>query len=203
MANLSKKDILINLKKSKLDERLVITPLLNEKQIADGAIDLRLGTEFIVTKRTEFLGLDPAKRNKGKSRNVYQELIKVDFKNKFVLHPNQLVLGSTLEYISMPKTLSAYVLSRSSWGRLGLIIATATYVNAGFKGCLTLELENLGEVPLALYPGLRIAQLVIHELSSEGSYNGQYLNPTGPEFSKALEDSEIDFWAPQKVVKSN
>jgi dCTP deaminase len=182
-----------------LEERLVITPLLNrKKQITDGAVDVRLGTEFIIIKRTSMLGLESKEASPAKiKKNIrdYQERVKIRIREEFILHPNQLVLGSTLEYISIPNNLSAYVLTRSSWGRLGLIIATATYVNAGFKGCLTLELENLGEVPIALYPGTRIAQLVLNKLEGKGKYKDRsYMYPTGPEFSKAYEDDELDIW---------
>lgn len=108
-------------------------------------------------------------------------------------------MGSTLEYISLPTKLSAYVLGRSSWGRLGLIIATATTVSPDFKGCITLELINLGEVPILLYPGVRIAQLVIHTVEGEGKYKGRYSCPTGPEFSRIYKDDELDFWVTDTI----
>ncbi|GAH46269.1 unnamed protein product, partial [marine sediment metagenome] len=87
--------------------------------------------------------------------------------NDFILHPNQFVLGITLEWIHFPKDLAGYVIGRSSWGRQGLIIATATGVHPGFSGCLVLELSNSGEVPIHIYPGLRIAQLFVHRLETE------------------------------------
>lgn len=85
----------------------------------------------------------------------------------FVLHPRQFVLGETLEWIHLPADLAAFVTSRSSWGRDGLIIATATGVHPGYSGILTLELTNLGEIPLRLYPGLSVAQLFIFEVLAE------------------------------------
>ena len=197
MTNLSKFKIIECMERTDISNRLVISPLLNkELQLADGAVDVRLGTQFIIIKRTEFMGLDPKDRLKIKERiRNYQEMVRVKFQYPFILHPNHLVLGSTLEYISIPNDLSAYVLTRSSWGRLGLIIATATYINSGYKGCLTLEIENIGEVPLALYPGTRVAQLVLNRLDGVGEYQGSYKCPTGPEFSKAHEDKELEFWA--------
>jgi dCTP deaminase len=183
--------------------RLVITPLLDrEVQTKDNSVDLRLGNEFIITKRTSFPYIDVAnKKVIEKDIGQYQERIIVGFKDQFVLHPNQLILGSTLEYISLPNKLSAYVLGRSSWGRLGLIIATATTVSPNFKGCITLELINLGEVPIILYPGVRIAQLVIHTVEGEGLYTGRYSCPTGPEFSRIYRDEEIEFWGQRKTKK--
>ena len=188
------------MEKRDLGERLIITPLLDkEKQITDGAVDIRLGTQFIIIKRTEFMGLNPGEKTEVIRRKIrhYQEMVQINIEEEFVLHPNQLVLGSTLEYISIPYYLSAYVLTRSSWGRLGLIIATATYVNSGFKGCLTLEIENIGEVPLTVYPGIRVAQLVINTLEGRGEYRGAYKFPIGPEFSRAYEDDELRIWTPK------
>ncbi len=105
------------------------------------------------------------------------------------------MLASTLEYLSFPSGLGGYVLTRSSWGRLGLIIATATFINPGFKGCLTLELLNLGEVPLVLHPGTRVAQLVLHTVEGElGVHKSRYALPTDPEFSRIYDDQELRFW---------
>jgi dCTP deaminase len=70
----------------------------------------------------------------------------------------------TLEWLRIPKNLAAYVVGKSSWGRAGLIIATATGVHPGFKGCLTLELSNVGEIPIAVQPGIAICQLFVHHL---------------------------------------
>lgn len=198
MSTLSR-DKIIQYMKRPLPERLVVTPIFNlDKQLSDGALDVRLGNQFIVIQRTSFLGIDPSEKKELKSRiGQYQAKINVNFQESFVLHPNQLVLGSTLEYIALPNDLTAYVIGRSSWGRLGLVIATATFVNPGFKGCLTLEMENLGEVPLTLYPGLRIAQLIFHTLKGRGEYGEDrtYQYPTGPEFSKIYGDKELEFWA--------
>ena len=68
----------------------------------------------------------------------------------------------------------AYVIGRSSWGRLGLVIATATMIQPGFHGTITLELTNVGNVPLVLLPGTRIAQLVFHHV---GANEGNHATP--------------------------
>lgn len=203
MGTLPKKKIIKFMKRPRLRDRLVITPILDfDEQIKDTAVDLRLGTEFIITQKTTFPGLDPKDRDKiRKDIGNYQKLITVGLRNPLILHPNQLVLGSTLEYICVPEDLCGYVIGRSSWGRLGLIIATATFVNPGFKGCLTLELENIGEVPLFLYPGLRIAQLIFHTVDGKGEYKSRYSFPVGPEFSRVYEDKEMEFWVPRNEIK--
>ena len=87
------------------NEALVITPLLDpSQQVGDCSVDLRLGNEFIVTRKTSFPAVDPTKIGQGEKKvESYQEKIRLRFHEEFVLHPNQLVLGSTLEYVALPK----------------------------------------------------------------------------------------------------
>ena len=84
---------------------------------------------------------------------------------QFVIHPNQFVLGETLEFVKLPSDMMAYVVTRSTWGRTGLIVATAVGIQPNFRGVITLELRNLGDVPLNLYPGTKILQLFFHTVT--------------------------------------
>lgn len=178
------------------EKSLVVTPLLDiEQQIGDASIDVRLGNEFIIIRHTNLPSVDPTARNNIQAEiGQYQERIRIGFGERFVLQPRQLVLGSTLEYVALPPDLTAQVIGRSSWGRLGLIIATATAVAPGFKGVITLELVNEGQVPLILYPGVVIAQLIFEETTGDTSYKGRYNYPTGPQFSRIHEDNDMEFW---------
>ena len=187
------------------DDPLVISPLLDTKQVGAASIDVRIGHQFIILQRSVVPHIDPSNPEELRE-SLYrtQQKVRVQTKQPFVIHPRQLVLGATLEYISMPKDLAAMVEGRSSWGRLGLMIATACSVAPGFKGCITLELVNDGEVPIVLRPGIRIAQLVFFETAKDADYrrsdasqNGQvkYDCPTGPEFSRIHRDAEIKFWS--------
>ena len=119
---------------------------------------------------------------------------KVPYGDELVLHPGQFVLGGSLEYVSMPRDLMGYVISRSSWGRLGLVIATATGVHPGFRGCLTLELSNLGEVPILLRPLYRVAQLFLHTSAaseSDETVVSRFDGAVGPESPAARPDAEL------------
>lgn len=178
------------------EEGLVITPLLEpEEQIGNCSVDLRLGNEFIIARKTSFPAIDPTRSEDIELKiEQYQEKIRLRFHEKFILHPNQLILGSTLEYVSLPNNIAAYVIGRSSWGRLGLIIATASFVAPCFKGSITLELVNLGEAPLILYPGVRITQLVLHLVEGEEEYRGKYKCATGPEFGRVHKDKDMPFF---------
>src|SRR2546430_5523893 len=145
---LPRDEILRRLFDPKLDSRLFLVPLFGDEGVGNGTIDLRLGPEFVLSKRTRYAGLDPLEGvSKGpawtqefRSRLAdYQEKISLRLGKGITLHPQQFALGSSLEYARLPYDIGGYVLGRSSWGRLGLVIATATMVHPGFFGSITLE----------------------------------------------------------------
>ena len=177
------------------DKTLVVTPLLNRKQVGASSIDIRLGNEFIMVRKTRLSGIDLADRSRlWAELRKYQARTRIRYGEAVVLHPGQLVLGASLEYLLLPNDVGAYVIGRSSWGRMGLVIATATAVGPGYCGSPTLEIVNLGELPLSVYPGVRIAQLVFHRGEGKGVYIGGFNYATGPGFSRVFEDPELDFW---------
>jgi dCTP deaminase len=181
-------------------ERIYLTPMVNSKeQIGFGALDVRLGTEFIIFKRTKYSLLDVCEgdaKDIGWKIGRFQEKVFVPLGKKLILHPQQLVLGSTLEYLKMPKDLTAEVIGRSSWGRLGLIISAATLVHPGYTGVVTLELANEGDTPIALYPGIRIAQLIFLKIlplkNTEKLYTSKYSAAVEPSFSLLHEDLDLN-----------
>lgn len=169
-----------------LERRLVVMPMLDrDTQVGPASIDVRLGTRFRVLRRTEGSGVDP-RRDLQAELERGQDEVTVAFGQPLWLHPGQFVLGSTLEFLRFPSHLGGYVVGRSSWGRVGLLVATAIMVHPGFAGSLTLELVNHGEGPIALYAGTRIAQLAVHSLddATARAYLGRYVGPTGPEIAK-------------------
>ena len=152
-------------------EKFFIRPTPNLQELGNSgaaSIDLRLGTWFVTLPRTRFTHLDvldqlrPGETDAAKLAKTHY----VPFHKRFILHPKDFVLGVTLEWLRMPNKLAGYVVGRSSWGRRGLIIATAAGVHPGFTGCLTLELSNVGEVPVALMPGMTICQVFFHHVDS-------------------------------------
>ncbi|MFW9880025.1 MAG: dCTP deaminase [Candidatus Thorarchaeota archaeon] len=175
-------------------KRITITPLISEKQINGSVIDLRLGTEFILTKKTKFSSLDLREDDLEMKIKRYQEKVIINIGDNLILHPNQFVIGSTLEYLKLPNDIIAYIIGRSSWGRLGLIIATATLIHPGFAGVITLEITNVGEVPISLYPGLRIAQISFHLCDFKHKIiakpKSKYFGSTGPSFSEIYRDED-------------
>ena len=174
---------------------LVISPHSDIKTIRESgsaSIDLRLGTWFVKLRqaRIEFLevGQDLAEAQLAETHYV-------PFGEKYLLHPRSFVLGITLEWLRLPKDLSAYVIGKSSWGRRGLIIATATGVHPGFPGCLTLELTNVGEIPIKLQPGIEICQIFFHEVCkpvSEQIDQSQFVGSRRPKLGKIKLDKIAD-----------
>jgi len=179
-----------------LVDRLVITPILEwERQAKPGncTIDLRLGQRLRVPRRTKLDCLDHLSDDYPRNIGRYKDDHHVFIGDYFVLHPRQFVLGETLEWIHLPRSLGAYVIGRSSWGRDGLVIATATGVHAGYSGVLTLEITNLGEIPVRLYPGLCIAQLFIHTVLHDKGVKpalSRFAGATSPESADAAADEK-------------
>jgi dCTP deaminase len=190
MSVLTKNKILDELEDGKDGKGLIITPL-SLKQIGPSSVDLHLGNEFIIFRRASIKCVDVEDAEKlVQNVHKYQEKIRISKKDNFILHPGQLVLGATQEYIALPEDISAVICGRSTWGRTGLIIATATQIATSFKGCITLELVNDGEIPLVLYPGLRVAQLLLYRTEGKCFDVGSYQFQTGPKFPKIEKERE-------------
>lgn len=166
MSALSKTAILERLTK----RDLVISPLLTSEQVGASSVDLRMGTVVLIARAGRQSHVNPAayltpKAHEGiESRKQKHERFEVPFGESFLLHPGSLALVPTLEWVKIPDDLQGIVTARSSWAREGLNIATATIINPLYRGIVTLELANFGEIPIRLCPGLRIAQLALYDL---------------------------------------
>lgn len=192
MSTITKDEIATRLQ-DKGPKRLVITPILSKTQIGDASVDVRLGNQFIVFRTYRLGAFKPHHTETAEVRRIQQRQV-IRFGQHFVLHPRMLTLASTFEYICIPGDLECQAEGRSSWARIGLQIATATSVEPGFKGVLTLELSNLGTAPIELFPGVRIAQLFFHqalpEIKQPYGTKRKYLSPVGPQFSRIYNDDD-------------
>lgn len=147
--------------KRRLAKDLVVSPILDpDSQIKDCSINLRLGMNIIIPRLSEHQAIEP--RNLSEHEVLkFQRIRQLLFGEKFVIHPGRMILASNFEFIYLPEDVCGFVLSRSSYGRLGLLVATATFVHPNWTGCLTLELVNKGELPILLSCGDPVAQLVL------------------------------------------
>jgi len=145
------------------------SPVPIEEQIGPASLDFRLGNTFSYYKKDGLTLIDPKKSVDPK--HIHTVTINDD--TPFILHPRQFVLGVTLEKITLPTDLVARCEWRSSIGRLGIIIhSTAGYIDPGFSGTITLEITNINEIPIALYPNMRIGQFAFERI--EGTVDIPY-----------------------------
>jgi dCTP deaminase len=168
---------------------LKIEPLVDDRvQIQPASVDLRLSAEFIVYRPGEISCLDP---KAPETLTDAAERVFVRDGEAFTLHPGDFALGSTLESVSIPADLVGQVDGRSSVGRLAVVVhATAGLIDPGFSGQITLELSNIGRIPVRLYPGTRIAQIILQQMTSPaerpyGKERGSsYSAQSGPQVSR-------------------
>ncbi len=180
---LSDRDIRANINSGKIK----VEPCDLETQLSSVGIDLRLGNEFRLFKVTHKSHVDLSKVN----TQIDTELVEVPDGETFMLHPGEFVLGITKETVELPDDIAARIDGRSSLGRLGIIVhSTAGHVDPGWRGKLTLEISNIGKLPIAIIPGMRFCSLMFESLSSpvEKKYKGKYLDSSTPLSSKINEE---------------
>lgn len=193
MAILSDHDI----KKYLKSGLIIIDPLEDpERQIQPSSVDLRIGNEFKGFKIIRKPCIDPQEPEDIES---YMESYHIEDGESFIIHPGEFALATTYEYIGLPDNLVARVEGRSSIGRLGITMhVTAGYIDPGFHGRITLEISNIGKMPVALYPKQRVCQIVFETMTSpaEKPYGhpereSKYMGQLKPETSKIKEDYEL------------
>lgn len=146
---------------------IVIEPL-GENAMQPSSVDLRVDRYFRVFRNDTTPYIDPKR-----AQEDLTELVEVgrDPDDAFILHPGEFVLGSTLERVALGNDLVARLEGKSSLGRLGLLIhSTAGFVDAGWDGHLTLELSNVANLPIAIYPGMKIGQISFLRMTTEASF---------------------------------
>jgi dCTP deaminase len=139
-----------------VEEGAIVIRPWNPELVHPASIDLRLGDSFRVFHNHRAPVID---LRDGPPKGLTEEVVATP-EDGFVIHPGEFCLGRTEEWVELPDDVVARIEGKSSLGRLGLIVhATAGFIDPGWKGTLTLELNNLTRVPIKLYPGLLIAQL--------------------------------------------
>ncbi|MSU76046.1 dCTP deaminase [Patescibacteria group bacterium] len=181
-------------------------PDMNEA-LGAASLDLRLSSKFRVYKSTATPFIDP------QDRGTFEQLTEpIDVTESdpaqallpnaqpgpraFVLHPGEFVLGLTEEQIELPDDVAARIEGKSSLGRLGIVIhSTAGHIDPGYIGGITLEITNIGVIPVLLHPGMRFCQLVFESMSGpvEVPYSekktAKYAGTTEPGSSKIFEEA--------------
>jgi dCTP deaminase len=180
---LSDRDIAAEIKSG----RVKVDPF-DPKMIQPSSVDVRLDRFFRVFENHRYEVIDPSVEQSELTREV--AVAPDDF---FILHPGEFVLASTYEVITLPDDIAGRLEGKSSLGRLGLLThSTAGFIDPGFSGHITLELSNVANLPVKLYPGMKIGQLCLIKLSSPAEhpygsalYGSRYQGQRGPTPSKS------------------
>ena len=151
------------------------------------SVDLRLGDQISYFKEGLPLDINLSRGGFARLFGPMSESQTIGIGQPFVLRPNRLVLGRTLEKVTLPivadgQSLAARVEGKSSYARCGLLVHfTAPTIHAGFSGTITLELINLGPCSISLYPGTPICQLIVESVFGVPFRNdSQFQNQTRP-----------------------
>lgn len=156
--------------------------------IQPSSVDVRLDRFFRVFENHKYSVIDPSIEQPDLTRKVA-----VEANEEFILHPGEFVLASTYEIITLPDDIAGRLEGKSSLGRLGLLThSTAGFIDPGFSGHITLELSNVANLPVKLFPGMKIGQLCLIKLSSPAEnpygsalYGSRYQGQRGPTASKS------------------
>lgn len=156
--------------------------------IQPSSVDVRMDRFFRVFNNSKYTHIDPKLR-----QDELTSLVEVEEGESFVLHPGEFVLASTLEKFTLPANLAGRLEGKSSLGRLGLLThSTAGFIDPGFSGYITLELSNVANLPMTLWPGMKVGQLALFAMSSpaevpygSGALGSKYQGQRGPTPSKA------------------
>ena len=171
-------------------KRVGVEPF-DEAMIQPSSVDVRLDKFFRVFENHKYSVIDPSTEQAELTREVIAE-----GDEPFILHPGEFVLASTYEVITLPDDIAGRLEGKSSLGRLGLLThSTAGFIDPGFSGHITLELSNVANLPVKLFPGMKIGQLCLIKLSSPAEhpygsekYGSRYQGQRGPTASRSFKN---------------
>lgn len=177
--------------KEALDEGRIIIDPLTPDCIQPSSVDLRIDQLFRVFRNHSQRVIDVRE-----AQEDLTELIDVGPTEPMILHPGEFMLGSTIERVALPNDLVARIEGKSSLGRLGLVIhSTAGFIDAGWDGHITLELANLANLPITLYPRMKIGQISFFEMTTPADrpygasgLGSKYRGQRGPTASRYFEN---------------
>lgn len=179
--------------------KLSITPILDESVQFEGSkVDLRLDNKFHRIIEEENTHYDTLSDEFDHLEEFEIPFINADSKaynnqGKFILHPGEFALAKTFEFVNLPSDIIGILGGRSSLGRHGIVVhATASVIDPGYAGNITLELTNFGNVPVVLYPRQRVATIFFERIEENTErYKGKFGGSSGPVPEDTDEDTEL------------
>jgi dCTP deaminase len=166
--------------------RIGIAPF-DDGLVQPSSVDVRVDRLFRVFRNNRYPYIDVKL-----PQEELTELVATDGEEPFILHPGEFVLGSTLERVTLPDDLVGRLEGKSSLGRLGLLIhSTAGFIDPGWDGHITLELSNVANLPITIYPEMKIGQLSFVQMTEpadapygSGALGSKYQGQLGPTQSR-------------------
>jgi len=172
MAILTRQEILKEIRSGNLR----IDPFF-ENMVGPGSVDLSLGNVFRTFKKMHNIYDVTDNAN----FNDVTDLLTIGDNERFVLMPQETVLGITRERITLPPYLCGWLEGRSRFARLGMMVhITAGFMQPGIDNHQVLEISNVSSVPLALHPGTRICQFIFEKTVGEAKYSGIFSRQSRP-----------------------
>ena len=170
--------------------RIIIDPY-DKTMVQPSSVDVRCDRFFRVFENHRYAHIDPKA-----PQDDLTAMVEAAEEDPFILHPGEFVLGATLEVVGLPDDVVARLEGKSSLGRLGLLIhSTAGFIDPGFKGQVTLELSNVANLPITIYPGMKIGQISFYQMTSPAEHpygspelGSKYQGQTGPTASRMHTD---------------
>ena len=170
--------------------RIALDPF-DETLIQPASVDVRCDRRFRVFRNSRYGHIDVKEE-----QAELTELIEITDGGPFILHPGEFVLGATLERVTLGDDIVSRLEGKSSLGRLGLQVhSTAGFIDPGFDGHVTLELANVANLPITLYPGMKIGQISFIRMTTpadnpygSSAVGSKYQGQIGPRPSRYWEN---------------
>ena len=173
------------------EHRLVILPkptTLTLRADISTSVDIHLGRWFLAPRTNRLHEIKEFPHEASKTSTMMRRVF-VPFSSNFCLHPGSFILGGTIEWLKLPGNLAGSVVGKSSWGRRGLVIETASAIHPCFSGCLTLQITNLGETPIVLFPGMAVGQVSFTKIETQSNHGiGRFGGYRRPEIGEIRHD---------------
>lgn len=195
-----------SIKEAIANNRIKVSPPLDlDTQLGSCSVDFRLGNTFRIFNHSRYPYIDPHDPNL--TKEVMKE-ISVPDEEAFIMRPGEFVLATTIEHLTLADDIMGRIEGRSSLGRIGIIVhGTASVFDPGWVGIPVLELGNLGVMPVALYPGMKICSFTFEEVSTpvEVPYflkkSAKYVKQSAPDASRLSQELEEKLATPVNYVK--
>ena len=179
--------------RARIDAGAIVIEPYDAGDLQPSSVDLHLDRSFRVFRNNRYPYIDVRQ-----AQPDLTEMVTVGEDEAFILHPGEFVLGQTLEWVELPADLVARLEGKSSLGRLGLLIhSTAGFIDPGWDGHVTLELSNVANLPITIYPGMKIGQISFMQMTEpattpygSAAIGSKYKGQRGPTASRYWKNFE-------------